>query len=161
EPVFSMGDDTPLAVLSQQPRVLFDYFRQRFAQVTNPAIDPLREKLVMSLDVHLGRKANMLEPTHEGARMLKLSTPILTEADLRKMLCCGEPFGGEMLRMLLDPKVGQLEYAVQRLCEQAVEAINRGKTIIVLSDRGINADSAAIPALIAVGAVHQHLMQAG
>jgi glutamate synthase (ferredoxin) len=161
EPVFSMGDDTPLAVLSQQPRVLFDYFRQRFAQVTNPAIDPLREKLVMSLDVHLGKKANMLEPAHEGARMLKLSTPILNEAELRQILSCGEPFAAQILPMIFEAKAGQLEYAVQRLCEQAVEAVNRGKTIIVLSDRGVSVEKVAIPALIAVGAVHQHLMQAG
>jgi glutamate synthase (ferredoxin) len=161
EPIFSMGDDAPLAVLSTQPRVLFDYFRQRFAQVTNPAIDPLREKLVMSLDVHLGAKASLLEPGHEGARILKLATPILNEAELRLVLSYGEPFAAQILPMLFEPKGGQLEVAVQRLCKQAVEAIKRGKTIIVLSDRGVNAENAAIPALIAVGAVHQHLMQAG
>jgi glutamate synthase (ferredoxin) len=161
EPVFSMGDDAPLAVLSHQPRVLFDYFRQRFAQVTNPAIDPLREKLVMSLDVHLGAKASLLEPVRHGARMLKLNTPIMNEAELKAVLASGGAFSAETLPLLFEPKIAQLEVALNRLCEQSVAAVKEGKTIIVLSDRGVDCENVAIPALLAVGAVHQYLMQAG
>jgi glutamate synthase (ferredoxin) len=161
EPIFSMGDDTPLAVLSSQPRVLSDYFRQRFAQVTNPAIDPLREKLLMSLDVHLGAKSAFLEPNVEGARSLKLASPVLNEAELRVLLNCGEPFASQVVPLLFQPQSGQLDFALRRLCRRVTQAIALGKTIIVLSDRGIDAKNVAIPALLAVGAIHQQLMQSG
>jgi len=161
EPVFSMGDDTPLAVLSSQPRVLSDYFRQRFAQVTNPAIDPLREKSLMSLDVHLGAKSSLLEPNIQGACSLKLASPVLNEGELRTLLNCREPFAPQLLPILIQPQPGQLEFALRRLCRRVSQAIALGKTIMVFSDRGVDARNAAIPALLAVGAVHQHLMLSG
>ncbi|WP_218079466.1 glutamate synthase large subunit [Anthocerotibacter panamensis] len=158
EPVYSMGDDTPPPVLSQQPRVLYDYFKQRFAQVTNPAIDPLREKLVMSLETHLGRRANLLLPTPEGARMLHLMSPVLNEGELESLLGGAAPFVATRMPLLFE---GDLDRALTLLCEQAVAAVRAGKMILVLSDRGVVEAHAAIPTLLAVGAVHHHLIREG
>jgi glutamate synthase (ferredoxin) len=161
EPIFSMGDDTALAVLSTKPRVLFDYFKQRFAQVTNPAIDHMREKLVMSLTVHLGKKSNLLDPGPECARVLKLATPVLNEEELKHIYECGELFEAETIPLLYDTSARNLEAALESVCHQATEAIKNGKTILVLSDRGISENLVPIPVLLAVGAVHHHLMDAG
>lgn len=161
EPIFSMGDDTPVAVLSKQPRMLYDYFKQRFAQVTNPPIDPLREKLVMSLDTYLGRRTNLLRPAQHAAKALHLTTPVLNERELESLNQMGSDYSCERISLLFDVHHANLERALTGICELSAEAVRCGKTILVLNDRGVNADQAAIPALLAVGAVHQHLIKEG
>ncbi|KAG9156250.1 hypothetical protein Leryth_009131 [Lithospermum erythrorhizon] len=165
EPTFCMGDDIPLAVLSQRPHMLFDYFKQRFAQVTNPAIDPLREGLVMSLDVNLGKRGNILEVGPQNVSQVILKSPILNEGELESLL--KDP--------LLKPQVlptffdigkgveGSLEKTLNKLCEEADEAVRNGSQLLILSDRSddLLATRPAIPILLAVGAVHQHLIQNG
>ncbi|MBG1271431.1 glutamate synthase large subunit [Nostoc sp. WHI] len=165
EPTFSMGDDIPLAVLSQKSHLLYDYFKQRFAQVTNPAIDPLREKLVMSLKVELGERGNLLEPKAEYARRLKLESPLLTEVELEAIQLSG--FATAELSTLFAIATGPegLKAAVQSLQAQAAESVRAGAKILILSDRRVN-DSISteytyIPPLLAVGAVHHHLIREG
>ncbi|MDX1976515.1 MAG: glutamate synthase central domain-containing protein, partial [Pseudanabaenaceae cyanobacterium bins.68] len=161
EPVFSMGDDAPLAVLSAKPHLLYDYFKQRFAQVTNPAIDPLREGMVMSLQMLLGAKGNLLEVKPEFARQLQLESPVLNEAELAKLENSG--FRISKLSILFPVAEGPngLEYALERLTDQAVAAVQDGVEILVLSDRDLSADFAYIPPLLAVGAVHHRLIGVG
>jgi len=161
EPIFSMGDDTPVAVLSRQPRVLFDYFKQRFAQVTNPPIDPLREKLVMSLDTYLGRRTNLLHPVQFAAKALHLTTPILNELELESLDSLGSDYSCRRISLLFDVDGADLDGAITRICSEAVDAVRDGKTILILNDRGVNARQAAIPSLLAVGAVHHHLIREG
>ncbi|HEY9808961.1 MAG TPA: glutamate synthase large subunit [Halomicronema sp.] len=162
EPTYCMGDDIPLAVLSNRPHVLYDYFKQRFAQVTNPPIDPLREGMVMSLSMHLGVRGNILEADPKHARRLKLSTPVLNEAELEIV----RNWEGKTatLSTLFEIAAGPqgLETAVKNLCEKAVSAVKDGAEIIILSDRsGLNADHSYIPPLLATGAVHHHLINQG
>ncbi|MHC5939034.1 glutamate synthase-related protein [Nostoc sp.] len=165
EPTFCMGDDIPLAVLSQKPHLLYDYFKQRFAQVTNPAIDPLREKLVMSLKVELGERGNLLEPKPEYARRLKLESPLLTEVELEAIKLSG--FATAELSTLFAIATGPegLKAAVQSLQAQAAESVRAGAKILILSDHRINdsitTESTYIPPLLAVGAVHHHLIREG
>ncbi len=161
EPTFSMGDDAPLAVLSTQPHPLYDYFKQRFAQVTNPAIDPLRESLVMSLDTYLGSKGNLLEIRPENARLLQLRSPVLNEAELQALK--HTPFPCQILEILYPVADGPqgLNARLGSLCEQAVAAVQSGAEILILSDRSLNAEQALIPPLLAVGAIHHHLIQQG
>ena len=164
EPTFCMGDDIPLAVLSDKPRLLYDYFKQRFAQVTNPPIDPLRESLVMSLSMQLGTKGNLLNLQPEDARLLKLETPILNDGELAAI---EEAYlNTEVLSTLYPISTGPagLEQAVNKLCQQAASAVEAGAEIVILSDRagsGINQDYSYIPPLLAVGAVHHHLIREG
>ncbi len=161
EPTFCMGDDTPLAVLSSKAHPLYDYFKQRFAQVTNPAIDPLREKLVMSLEVVLGKKGNLLEAKPEFASQLRLSSPVLNEAELEEIKV--SPLGAAFLATVY-PVGEDLATAVARLCAAAVNAIQAGQQILVLSDwmeQGLNDETTYLPPLLAVGAVHHHLIQQG
>ncbi|MEH2280759.1 MAG: glutamate synthase large subunit [Nostoc sp.] len=164
EPTFCMGDDIPLAVLSQKPHLLYDYFKQRFAQVTNPAIDPLREKLVMSLKVELGERGNLLEPKPEYARRLKLESPVLTDAELEAIKLSG--FATAELSTLFAIASGPegLKAAVQSLQAQAAESVRAGAKILILSDGvndSINTEYTYIPPLLAVGAVHHHLIREG
>ncbi|MEB3826786.1 glutamate synthase large subunit [Phormidium sp. CCY1219] len=161
EPTFCMGDDIPLAVLSDKPRLLYDYFKQRFAQVTNPPIDPLRESLVMSLKVLLGVRGNLLEAKPEYARTLELETPVLNENQLSAIKTSELP--SQTLSLLFNIADGPeaLGQAVQRLCEGAAEAVREGSKILILSDRSPNATQAYIPPLLAVGAVHHHLIRRG
>ncbi|RCJ41740.1 glutamate synthase subunit alpha [Nostoc punctiforme NIES-2108] len=166
EPTFCMGDDIPLAVLSQKPHLLYDYFKQRFAQVTNPAIDPLREKLVMSLKVELGERGNLLEPKPEYARRLKLESPVLTDSELEAIKLSG--FATAELSTLFAIASGPegLKAAVQSLQAQAAESVRAGAKILILSDRdwvndSINTEYTYIPPLLAVGAVHHHLIREG
>jgi len=164
EPIGSMGDDTPPAVLSRRPQLLFNYFRQLFAQVTNPPIDPYRENLVMSLMSFIGRERNLLAETPEHCRQLKLSHPILTnddlqmlrEADLKDFPVCTVPILFE-----LDGGPHALERALERICREAEERIDQGYSLIILSDRGIGPRTAAIPSLLAIGGVHHHLLRRG
>lgn len=164
EPTFCMGDDIPLAVLSEKPHLLYDYFKQRFAQVTNPPIDPLRESLVMSLKVELGERGNLLEPKPEYARRLKLDSPVLHEAELEAIKQSG--FATAELSTLFEIASGPegLKAAVESLQAQAAESVRAGAKIVILSDRlgdGINGESSYIPPLLAVGAVHHHLIREG
>ncbi|BAZ46652.1 ferredoxin-dependent glutamate synthase [Chondrocystis sp. NIES-4102] len=165
EPTFCMGDDIPLAVLSDKPRLLYDYFKQRFAQVTNPAIDPLRESLVMSLSMQLGAKGNILNLKPEDARLLKLESPILNDAQLASIE--STDFKTEKLSTLYKIATGPdgLKDAVASLCQTATEAVKAGVEIIILSDRAgsqsIGTEASYIPPLLAVGAVHHHLINQG
>jgi len=166
EPTYCMGDDIPLAVLSDKPHLLYDYFKQRFAQVTNPPIDPLREKLVMSLEMHLGRRGSPLRPEAASAAVLHLASPILNEAELAEVGQQGLPTTTLSTLMAVTDGPGGLELAVQRLRSAAEAAVRAGSQILVLSDRGgeaggINATTATIPPLLAVGAVHHHLLNLG
>ncbi len=164
EPVSSMGTDTPLAVLSQRSQLLYSYFKQLFAQVTNPPIDPIREKVVMNTESLLGREADLLEETPEHARMLRLESPVLFGADLAKIGELQRP--GFITRRLTAsfPRAEGAEglrSAVEQLCAQAAEAVSAGATILILSDRDINADQVPIPALLATAGVHHHLIREG
>ena len=161
EPIFSMGDDTPIAVLSQKPRVLFDYFKQRFAQVTNPPIDPLREKLVMSLDTHLGRRTNLLRPAAHAAGTLHLQSPVLNEAELASLSSMPERYPSLTLSLSYDHLCGGLDEALNKLCQDAFEAVRGGCNILILSDRNQEKIANQIPILMAVGAVHHHLIRQG
>ncbi|RKH53663.1 glutamate synthase large subunit [Corallococcus interemptor] len=167
EPTGSMGTDTPLAVLSDQAPTLFNYFHQLFAQVTNPPIDPLREALVMTLATALGPEGNTFEETPEQCHRLSLPGPILTNGQLARLANLRGDTGLFEPRplSLLYPHAGgaatALEVAVERLCTAAVDAVDAGASILVLSDRGVDAAHAAIPALLAVSAVHQRLVRDG
>ena len=162
EPTASMGNDTPLAVLSDKPQLLFNYFRQQFAQVTNPAIDPIREELVMSLTEYIGAVGmNILVPNESHCKMVRLPHPVLNNTQL-DILCNirYKGFNTVKLQMLFEVgrgKVG-LQDALNQLCKKAEESVNDGVNYIILSDRGIDAEHAAIPSLLAVSAVHHHLI---
>ena len=162
EPVNSMGKDTPLAVMSKEPQLLYNYFRQHFAQVTNPAIDPLREELVMSLDSYIGAvKLNLLELSPELCKMVLLKRPIISNRELD--LLCNlryKGFNTRKLAMTFPVKDGAegIREAVKRLCKEAEEAVDEGCNYVVLSDRGVDKDNAPIPSLLATSAVHHHLI---
>jgi glutamate synthase domain-containing protein 2/glutamate synthase domain-containing protein 3 len=162
EAVGSMGTDTPLAVLSDRPQLLFNYFAQLFAQVTNPPIDPIRESLVMSLSNRLGPRANLFEETPEHARQLHLDRPILTRAEFAKLPAISAgPFRTHTLSTLFDTAEGRagMVRALDRLCESAADAVRAGAGILILSDRGVDARHAPIPALLANASVHHHLIR--
>jgi glutamate synthase (NADPH/NADH) large chain len=171
EAIGSMGSDTPIAVLSERPQLLYNYFKQLFAQVTNPPVDAIREGLIMSTDTTIGPEANMLEPAPECARLIKLPSPILTNKELEKLrhLCdphgqAGDPrFKSITLPMHFTAGDGGrgLEAALDELCRQASAAIGRGYGIMILSDRGVTHERAPIPALLAVAAIHHHLIREG
>ncbi|MCC6174617.1 MAG: glutamate synthase large subunit [Chloroflexi bacterium] len=164
DPIFSMGDDTPMAALSRVPRLLFGFFKQRFAQVTNPPIDPLREELVMSLRTLVGPRRSMLEETPEHARLLELQSPILTPAQMATFRSLNTaPFMARTLDTTFAVNAGPsgLRAAVDALCASAEEAVRAGTTILILSDRAMSAARASIPSLMAVGAVHHHLIASG
>lgn len=164
EPVGAMGDDTPPAVLSSKPRPLFQYLRQRFAQVTNPPIDPLREELVMSLSTLLGRRGNLLEENEEHAQLLELDHPILTDREMTALRALDDPhFGVAELTALWPVHDGAagLDRALDELCRAAERAIDEGATILIISDYGVNQALAPVPSLLAVGAVHHHLIRTG
>jgi glutamate synthase (NADPH/NADH) large chain len=166
EPTGSMGTDAPLAVLSDRPHSLFRYFKQQFAQVTNPPIDPIREKLVMTLVSCLGGEGNLLVETPRQCRLLELEQPILSNDELAKLLAEPLPdFPVTVLPMLFDAKAADpgaaLEEAVEALCTAAERAVDHGASLLVLSDRGVDAQRAPIPALLATSAVHHALARAG
>src|SRR5690554_313987 len=162
EAVGSMGDDTPMAVLSRQQRSIFDYFRQQFAQVTNPPIDPLREAIVMSLETCLGRELSVYEETPAHADRIILSSPVLSPARFRSLMTLDRP-GYERAHFSLqyNPSEQNLQQAIARLCEQVADAVRSGSVIMVLNDNGLQKDLLPIPALLAVGAVNQHLTHVG
>lgn len=162
EPIASMGNDTPLAVLSDRPQLLFNYFRQQFAQVTNPAIDPIREELVMSLTEYVGAVGmNILSPNESHCKMVRLPQPILTNRQL-DILCNirYKGFNTVKLPMTFEPAKGAegLKEALDNLCHMAEQSVNDGINYIILSDRGVDETHAAIPSLLAVSAVHHYLI---
>ncbi len=162
EPTASMGSDTPPAVLSSRPQLLFDYFRQQFAQVTNPPIDPIREELVMSLSEYIGAVGtDILSPSEAHCKMVRLPHPVLNNTQL-DILCNirYKGFNTVKLPMWFEARGGRaaLEEAVSALCQRAEEAVDGGANYIILSDRGVDSSHAAIPSLLAVSAVHHHLI---
>ena len=162
EPIASMGNDTPLAVLSDRPQSLFNYFRQQFAQVTNPAIDPIREELVMSLTEYVGAVGmNILSPNESHCKMVRLPQPILTNRQL-DILCNirYKGFNTIKLPMVFESSKGAegLKEALDNLCHMAEQSVNDGINYIILSDRGVDETHAAIPSLLAVSAVHHYLI---
>jgi glutamate synthase (ferredoxin) len=163
--VWSMGDDTPLPVLSDRPRPFYNYFRQRFAQVTNPPIDPLREQLVMSLSTYMGARPSLLEGEAAHAHLVHLATPLLLAHDLERLELLGHDpaFRSERLPALFPALDGPdgLDPALAALCAAAERAVDDGARLLILSDRGVDATHAPIPMLLAVGAVHHHLIRAG
>jgi len=164
EPVLSMGNDTGLAVLSELPQRLTRYFHQAFAQVTNPPMDPIRERLVMSLRTYVGRRGSILEETAQQARMMELSSAILSDAEVEALRSSEDPrFASEWIETLFPVGSGGrgLRAAVEAVAGRAVAAVEGGATIIVLSDRETDAAHAPIPMVLAVGAVHHALSDAG
>ncbi|MDE3180582.1 MAG: glutamate synthase large subunit [Acidobacteriota bacterium] len=164
EPVGSMGIDTPLACLSDQPQLLFSYFKQMFAQVTNPPVDPIREDLVMSLNSYIGSEGNILEDSPQSCHTLKLRHPIISNWRLEKLrrLSWGD-FLATTLPMIFPARdgAGELEKAIDRLCQRASLAIKSGYTLLILSDRGVDEENAPIPSLLALSAIHNHLIREG
>lgn len=165
EPIQSMGNDTPLAVLSDKPQLLYNYFRQQFAQVTNPPIDPLREELVMSLTEYIGAVGmNILTPSESHCKMVRLNHPILSNTQLD--ILCNIRYKGfktVKLPMLFEVEKGKagLQEALGSLCKMAEESVTEGVNYIILSDRDVDAGHAVIPSLLAVSAVHHHLISVG
>jgi glutamate synthase domain-containing protein 2/glutamate synthase domain-containing protein 1/glutamate synthase domain-containing protein 3 len=171
EPIGSMGTDTPLAVLSERPQLLYNYFKQLFAQVTNPPIDAIREEFVTSTDVMIGRDANLLDASPKAVHQIKLNSFVLTNSELEKLRLLGNSesvwgkcgFSAITLPMLFDREHGAqgLEWALDKLCHQAEAAVADGYDIFILSDREMNEYRVPIPALLAVSAVHHHLTRKG
>ncbi len=168
EPIGSMGNDTPPAVFSSRPQVLYAYFKQLFAQVTNPAIDPIREELVMSLETYLGAEGNLLEEMPAQCHKLRVGHPVLSNEELQKLRAFNAPgFRARTVSTLFSPAgdrtavSGACAQALERICREAEEAIGAGDTVLILSDRGIGSDRAALPALLATAAVHHHLLRRG
>lgn len=164
EPVGSMGTDIPLAVLSDQPQHLSSYFKQLFAQVTNPPIDPIRERMVMSLAAFVGNNDNFLEelPTH--CHTVALKHPVLTSTELEKLRSIDTGiFQAKTLQTYFraDGKPGSLKAGIDRLCRYAEDAVRDGFEVLILCDRAVDSDHAAIPSLLATAAVHHHLIRKG
>jgi glutamate synthase (NADPH/NADH) large chain len=164
ESIGSMGTDVPLAVLSQRPQPLFNYFKQCFAQVSNPPLDAMREELVTSLVTPLGSEQNLLDETPEHARQLELHRPILSNAQLEQIRSLDQP-GLKTITLPalfhVDGDASALEQAMETLCKRASEAIELGYTIIIISDRGVDATHAPIPSLLSTSGVHHHLIRQG
>ena len=164
QPVGSMGTDTPLAVLSDKPQLLYNYFKQLFAQVTNPPIDPIREELITSTTLTLGSAGNLVEPKPESCRQLRLSTPILKNSEMKKLRRIDMPgIKSVTLPILFNPHKGKagLERALEDLFRAADRAIVEGATILILSDKGVDRSHAPIPALLASSGLHHHLIRSG
>ena len=162
EPLGSMGTDTPLAVLSDKSRNLFDYFQQLFAQVTNPPIDPIREEMVMSLVSFVGAEGNLLDTNPIHARMIELPQPVITNADLERLRWADvNHFQAKTISIGFKAEAGRMRRALDRLCREAEEYVLDGYEVIILTDRTVDSDHAAIPALLAVSAVHHHLIRRG
>jgi glutamate synthase (NADPH/NADH) large chain len=163
EPIGSMGVDTPLAALSEKPQLLYNYFKQLFAQVTNPPIDAMREEIVTGTELFLGSEGDLIDPRPESCRQLKLEVPVLTNAELAQIACLDQSgLKAVKLPMLFpaDQDGPGLQRALDQMCQTALERINAGVNIIILSDRGLGETQAAIPALLAVGCLHHFLIRA-
>jgi len=164
EPIGSMGNDTPLAVLSDRPQLLANYFKQLFAQVTNPPLDAIREEIITSMITTIGCEGNLLASTPEQARLLRLETPVITNAECARIKALEQPGLVSRTLSLLFPAAGGaagMRERLEALRAEASQAIRAGATILVLSDRGVSRDHAAVPALLATAAVHHHLVREG
>lgn len=164
EPIGSMGDDTPLAIFSKRPRLLYDYFKQRFAQVTNPPMDSIREKIVMSLSTYLGKRGSWLTESDLHAKLIEIDSPFLSNQELKALQNITDPaFQSETIYCHFDADkgTGQLEASLNSICRRAEHAVDTGKTILVLSDRMTDETKVPVPMLLAVGAVQHHLMRHG
>jgi glutamate synthase (ferredoxin) len=164
EPIGSMGTDTALAVLSDRPRLLYDYFKQLFAQVTNPPLDAIREELITSMGSTIGPEGNLLDPRPESCQQIKIKYPVISNHEVAKLRHIEhEGFQTLTLPMLYDPAEDGpgLERAMADLCRRASDAVNAGYTILILSDRGVSAEAAPIPSLLATAGVHHHLVREG
>ncbi len=161
EAIGSMGDDTPLAVLSRRVRSLYDYFRQQFAQVTNPPIDPIREQIVMSLESCFGREKNLFEETEDHAARLLVDSPVLSVSKFQQLQELEDPDYACWRIDLNYSAQGSLKEALQRICDQALAAVKGGKVVLILSDREIGPDRVPVHALLATGAVHHTLIREG
>jgi glutamate synthase (ferredoxin) len=164
EAIGAMGTDTPLSVLSDRPKLLYDYFQQLFAQVTNPPIDSIREEIITSAETTIGSERNLLKPEPESCHLIELKTPILSDAELAKLKHVTEGgFSSVTLPILFDPTQGRtgVEAAMERICAAADDAIANGINIVILSDRQVNATRAPIPALLAIAGLHHHLIRTG
>ncbi len=162
EPIGAMGNDTPLAVLSDRPQLLYNYFKQLFAQVTNPPIDALREEIVTGTETYMGSEGNLLNPSPESCRQIKLNTPIINNEELVKIRNIKEPgFKAVTLSILfkVEEDGSGLEKAMEELCSAADRAFLEGANILILSDRGVDKNYAPIPALLAVSGLHHHLIR--
>ncbi|MEA3493488.1 MAG: glutamate synthase large subunit [Candidatus Margulisiibacteriota bacterium] len=158
EPIGSMGNDTPHAILSQRPQLLYNYFKQLFAQVTNPPIDPIREDIVMSLESYIGPQKDILKETPDHCHKIRVKEPILSNEDLERIRAVQKnDFKTKTISILFPLK--NMQKALGRICEEAETAIEEGYTFIILSDRGVTEKKAALPMLMAVGAVHHHLIR--
>jgi len=161
EAVGSMGDDTPTPVLSHHLRNLYDYFRQQFAQVTNPPIDPLRESIVMSLQTQIGPGCNVFQPAPEHAQQIVLNSPVLSQRELRELMgMTGDGVTNAFIDLQYDPAEG-LENAIRRICAEAEAHVRGGSLVLLISDRYLVKDKLPMHALLATGAVHHHLVRAG
>ena len=161
EAVGSMGDDTPMAVLSTEQRHIADYFRQQFAQVTNPPIDPLRESIVMSLETCLGMELNPFEETADHAERVILHSPILSAPKIDRLKAFEHPkYSRIQIDLAFDPSMG-LKVAIESVCQQAVDAVRAGKTLVILSDRHVREDQWVVSATMATGAIHHRLIERG
>jgi len=167
DPLGSMGTDTPIAVLSKRPKLLYEYFKQNFAQVTNPPIDPIREELVMSLVSMIGPRPNLLGHHAGTHKRLEVSQPILSNEDLEKIRSIQDTLDGAFRTATLDATwpagagAQAMEAALQRLCWEATEAVLADSNVLILSDRAVSAERIPIPAALATGAVHHHLIRQG
>ncbi|MDQ0216120.1 glutamate synthase domain-containing protein 2/glutamate synthase domain-containing protein 1/glutamate synthase domain-containing protein 3 [Oikeobacillus pervagus] len=164
EPIGSMGYDAPLAVLSDRPQLLFHYFKQRFAQVTNPPIDAIREELVTSVEVLIGTEGNLLHPNEQEYKKIRLQTPVLSEKEIERLrFLQTEDFKSVVLPFVfpINEQQMNMEQSLEAYLQSVDEAVEKGSNILILSDRGVNAEHAAIPSLLAVSAVHHHLIQTG
>jgi len=164
EPIGSMGNDTPLAVLSERPQLLFNYFKQLFAQVTNPPLDAIREEIITSMITTVGSEGNLLDETPEQCRLLRLEAPVITNAEIAKIKELTAPgLRSRTLSMLFPRSAGAagMEERLKQLRAEASQAIDEGVAIIGLSDRGVNHENVAIPALLSVSNVHHHLLREG
>jgi glutamate synthase (NADPH/NADH) large chain len=162
EPIGSMGADTPLAILSKQSQHISNYFKQLFAQVSNPPIDPIRERMVMSLFTRVGESLNILEETPAHAKQVHISQPVLLDSDIAKFMYLKDiGFGYEIIDCVFkaDGAPGRLEEGLNTICAKAEEAANNGKVVLILSDKAIDENHAPIPSLLSTGAVHQHLVK--
>jgi glutamate synthase domain-containing protein 2/glutamate synthase domain-containing protein 1/glutamate synthase domain-containing protein 3 len=164
QPVGSMGTDTPLAVLSDKPQLLYNYFKELFAQVTNPPIDPIREELITSTTLTIGSEGNLVDPKPESCRQLRLPDPILKNSDMEKLRRIDQPgIKSVTLPILFKPSEGKagLERALENLFKAADKSIAAGTTILILSDKGVDRTVAPIPALLATAGLHHHLIRTG
>ena len=157
----SMGDDTPMAVLSMRHRMLSDYFRQQFAQVTNPPIDPLREQIVMSLETYFGTEVSLFEPSEEMAKSIVVDSPVLSTSKYQRLLEIDDPKFEHQIIDITYPIDSSLELRIKEICAEVEQHVRDGYRLMILSDRNISKDQLPVQALLATGAVHHHLTKTG